>query len=182
MGNNKWKFEKQPAWIVNAIRKTITALPGGYDEAAEILGVGKSTLFNRLRTDGDQIFPPGWAMVLQQATGSTHIADAVSRNSNSVNVPLVDPGDVDNGDINDRLLESIELIGRHSQFIRRAEAVGVIDEKERDKINENSYLVMTKWQEHLTLLYRVYCPPERMNAPDCSLRRSDAAECGEFTA
>nr|WP_276521163.1 glycoside hydrolase family 19 protein [Citrobacter youngae] len=50
-----------------AIKKTITDLPGGYAEAAEWLGVTENALFNRLRVDGDQIFPLGWAMVLQRA-------------------------------------------------------------------------------------------------------------------
>ena len=39
MGNEPiWKVERQPAWLVVAIKKTITDLPGGYAEAAEWLG------------------------------------------------------------------------------------------------------------------------------------------------
>lgn len=56
-----WKVERQPAWLVAAFKKTITELPGGYAEAAEWLGVTENALFNRLRVDGDQIFPLGWA-------------------------------------------------------------------------------------------------------------------------
>ncbi|HAI8884003.1 TPA: DNA-binding protein, partial [Escherichia coli] len=48
----EWKVDKQPAWLVAAIKKTITELPGGYSEAAEWLGVTENALFNRLRTDG----------------------------------------------------------------------------------------------------------------------------------
>ncbi|MFC0140642.1 YmfL family putative regulatory protein [Erwinia mallotivora] len=169
MGNEpQWKVEKQPAWLVAAIKKTIAGLHGGYTEAAEWLDVTENSLFNRLRADGDQIFPMGWAIVLQQAAGSTHIADAVSSHSNSVNVPLVDLNEVDNGDINDRLLESIEWIGRHSQYVRQAVADGVIDAGEREQINENSYRVMQRWQEHITLLYRVYCEPEKSDARECA--------------
>jgi len=163
-----WQVEKQPAWLVAAIKKTISSLPGGYAEAAEWLGLTENALFNRLRADGDQIFPMGWAMVLQQASGTKHIADAVSRHSNSVNVPLVEIEQVDNADINDRLMESIEWIGRHSQFIRKATEDGVIDQAEREQIEENSYQVMTKWQEHLTLLYRVFCTPEKSDARECA--------------
>ena len=86
----EWKVDKQPAWLVGAIKKTITELPGGYAEAAEWLGVTENALFNRLRTDGDQIFPLGWAMVLQRAGGSTYIADAIARHSNGVFVPLTE--------------------------------------------------------------------------------------------
>lgn len=59
----EWKVEKQPRWLVAAIKKTISSLHGGYEEAAEWLDVTKDALFNRLRTGGDQIFPIGWALV-----------------------------------------------------------------------------------------------------------------------
>ncbi|WP_313383171.1 YmfL family putative regulatory protein [Pantoea sp.] len=176
MGKPDWQIEKQPAWLVAAIRKTITSMPGGYAEAAEWLGITENALFNRLRLEGDQIFPMGWAMVLQQASGTKYIADAVSRQSNSVNVPMVEIEDVDNADINERLMESVEWIGKHSAYLRKATEDGVIDAVEREQIEENSYQVMAKWQEHLTLLYRVFCPPENANAPGCSPERSVATK------
>lgn len=168
MGNEHWKVEKQPAWLVAAVRKTIAALPGGYAEAAEILDVTQDAIFNRLRDGGDQIFPMGWAMVLQQASGKKYIADAVSRQSNSVNVPLVAVEEIENADINERLMETIEWISEHSQYVRVATADGVIDASERERIEENSYQVMAKWQEHLTLLYRVFCAPEKGDASECA--------------
>nr|DAW17487.1 MAG TPA: regulatory protein [Caudoviricetes sp.] len=151
-------------------------MPGGYAEAAEWLGITENALFNRLRLEGDQIFPMGWAMVLQQASGTKYIADAVSRQSNSVNVPMVEIEDVDNADINERLMESVEWIGKHSAYLRKATEDGVIDAAEREQIEENSYQVMAKWQEHLTLLYRVFCPPDKANAPGCSPERSVATK------
>ncbi len=169
MGNEPiWKVERQPAWLVAAIKKTITDLPGGYAEAAEWLGVTENALFNRLRVDGDQIFPLGWAMVLQRAGGSTYIADAVARHSQGVFVPLADVDDLDNADINQRLMESIEWIGRHSNFVRKATADGVIDADERAQIEENSYQVIAKFQEHVTLLYRVFCVAEKSDARECA--------------
>lgn len=158
MGNEpKWRVERQPMWLVSAIKKTIAGLPGGYQEAAEWLGVTENALYNRLRVDGDQIFPLGWAMVLQKASGTTLIADAVSLHSNCVNIPLVDVEGIENADINVRMLESIEWIGRHSEQVRKAIADGVIDDNERAELEETSYQVMRKWQEHITLLYRIYC-------------------------
>ncbi len=71
VGKHHWKIEKQPEWYVKAVRKTIAALPGGYAEAADWLDVTENALFNRLRADGDQIFPLGWAMVLQRAGGTS---------------------------------------------------------------------------------------------------------------
>ncbi|ECL5771886.1 hypothetical protein OBZ25_003368 [Salmonella enterica] len=77
----EWKVEKQPRWLVAAIKKTISSLHGGYEEAAEWLDVTKDALFNRLRTGGDQIFPIGWALVLQRAGGTYHLAHSVARAS-----------------------------------------------------------------------------------------------------
>ncbi|AIM75225.1 DNA-binding protein [Salmonella enterica] len=182
MGNEPiWKVERQPAWLVVAIKKTITDLPGGYAEAAEWLGVTENALFNRLRVDGDQIFPLGWAMVLQRAGGSTHIADAVARYSQGVFVPLADVDDLDNADINQRLMESIEWIGRHSNFVRKATADGVIDADERAQIEENSYQVIAKFQEHVTLLYRVFCAPEKGDARECAAPGAAASNFMEKT-
>lgn len=161
MGNQPdWKVEKQPAWLVAAIKKTIAELPGGYAEASEWLDVTENSLFNRLRADGDQVFPFGWAMVLQRAGGSHHIANAIAKASSGIFVPLADVEEVDNGDINQRLMESVEWIGKHSQYLRKATADGVIDRDERAQIEANSYQVMAKWQEHLTLLFRVFCAPD----------------------
>ncbi|MGI1228850.1 DNA-binding protein, partial [Raoultella ornithinolytica] len=39
---------------------------------------------------------------------------------------------------------------------------------EREQIEENSYQVMAKWQEHLTLLFRVFCQPEKSDARECA--------------
>lgn len=181
----EWKVDKQPAWLVAAIKKTITELPGGYSEAAEWLGVTENALFNRLRADGDQIFPLGWAMVLQRAGGSNHIANAIARHSNGVFVPLADVEEIENGDINQRLMESVEWIGKHSQYVRKATADGVIDAQERAQIEENSYQVMAKWQEHLTLLFRVFCAPEKGDARECAapgVVASIASGCGETNA
>ncbi len=107
-------------------------------------------------------------MVLQDASGTRHVTDAIARRSNGVFVPLVVIDDIDNGDINQRLMESIEWIGKHSQYLRKATADGVIDQAEREQIEENSYQVMAKWQEHLTLLFRVFCAPEKSNARECA--------------
>ncbi|EPQ6914571.1 YmfL family putative regulatory protein [Escherichia coli] len=125
MGNHHWKVEKQPEWYVKAVRKTIAALPGGYAEAAEWLDVTENALFNRLRADGDQIFPLGWAMVLQRAAGTHYIADAVAQSAGGVFVSLPEIEEVENADINQRLLEVIEQIGSYSKQIRSAIEDGV---------------------------------------------------------
>jgi hypothetical protein len=61
-------------------------------------------------------------------------------------------------------MESIEWIGKHSAYLRNATADGVIDAAEREQIEENGYKVITKFQEHLSLLFRVFCKPEMSDA------------------
>ncbi|EEA1189618.1 DNA-binding protein [Salmonella enterica] len=174
MDKQHWKVERQPAWLVAAIKRTIAEMSGGYAEAAEWLGLYRAgklstdALYNRLRNEGDQIFPLEWAMVLQDASGTKYVTDAIARRSGGVFVPLVEVDDLDNGDINQRLMESIEWIGKHSQYLRKTTADGVIDPAEREQIEENSYQVMAKWQEHLTLLFRIFCAPEKSDARECA--------------
>ncbi len=124
MGKHHWKVEKQPEWYVKAVRKTIAKLPGGYAEAADWLDVTENALFNRLRADGDQIFPLGWAMILQRAGGTHFIADAVAQSANGVFVSLPDVEDVDNADINQRLLTEA-----HKQLLTLQQRISDLDGK-----------------------------------------------------
>ena len=181
-----WIAEKQPDWYIKAVRKTIADLPGGYEEAPSWLGskVTVDSIFNRLRTNGDQVFPLGWAMVLQKASGEHHIAHAIARASGGVFNPLPDMDDVDNEDINQRLIEVFEQIARYSQQVKSAIDDGVIDTRERSVINDELYLAIAKLQEHSALLYRVFCISEKVDAPDMQSEASGATKsvCGEITA
>lgn len=176
-----WFAEKQPDWYVRAVRKTITDLPGGYEEASTWLGdkITTDSLFNRLRTNGDQLFPLGWAIVLQKAGNSHHIAHAVSRASGGVFVPLPDVEEIDNADINQRLLEAIEQITSYSQQIRMAVEDGIIEPHERAVIDDELYRVIAKLQEHLTLVYLVFCPAEKVDAPGLQPKASASGYRGD---
>ncbi len=176
VGKHHWKIEKQPEWYVKAVRKTIAALPGGYAEAADWLDVTENALFNRLRADGDQIFPLGWAMVLQRAGGTHFIADAVAQSANGVFVSLPDVEDVDNADINQRLLEVIEQIGSYSKQIRSAIEDGVVEPHEKTAINDELYLSISKLQEHAALVYKIFCVSESNDARECA---APGVECLE---
>lgn len=162
MGNEpKWKVERQPSWLVKAVRKTIAGLAGGYSEAAEILDVTEDAIHNRLRSGGDQIFPFGWSMLLQRASGNHEVANAVAKVSGGVFVPLPDVELVDYGDINQRLLEAIEQITRYSQQVRASIEDGVVEPHEREVIDEELHRAITKLQEHTTLVYKVFCASEK---------------------
>ncbi|MDM3448024.1 protein YmfL [Citrobacter sp. Cb027] len=183
MGNRHWKVEKQPERYVKAVRKTITAFPGGYAEAADWLDVTENALFNRLRSDGDQIFPLGWAMVLQRASGTHYIADAVAQSANGVFVSLPEVEDVENADINQRLLEVIEQIGSYSKQIRSAIEDGVVEPHERTAINSELYLSISKLHEHAALVYKIFCVPEKSDARECAAPGAVACrDCGETNA
>ena len=177
MDQKNWKVEKQPDWYIQSVKKSITDLPGGYAEASDWIGVTENALFNRLRHVGDQVFPMGWANVLQKAGGTHHVAHAVARASGGVFVPMpADISDIDNADINQRLLEALEQISAYSKQVRAAIEDGVIEHHEKEAIDDELYRVISKLQEHTTLVYRIYCESERLNAPSCSSGRSGATK------
>lgn len=173
MGNEPiWKVERQPAWLVAAIKKTITDLPGGYAEAAEWLGVTENALFNRLRVDGDQIFPLGWAMVLQKAAGVSYIADAFSRQTdNGTHIPGAAP-ETENEEIGLKLAELVGRLGDLVNAYRRYIDDGVVDKGEWDSLNEIAYQFRVTLMTFLNLISRVYCLPERVTPASVQLRAS----------
>ena len=181
VGKHHWKIEKQPEWYVKAVRKTIAALPGGYAETVDWLDVTENALFNRLRADGDQIFPLGWAMILQRAGGTHFIADAVAQSANGVFVSLPDVEDVDNADINQRLLEVIEQIGSYSKQIRSAIEDGVVEPHEKTAINDELYLSISKLQEHAALVYKIFCISESMTPASVQLGRRGVVTVEKLT-
>lgn len=169
MGNKpEWKIEKQPAWLVAAIRKTIAALPGGYAEAAEILDETQNSLFNRLRAGGDQIFPMGWAMVLQSAAGVSYIADAFSRETdNGIHVSGAVPDD-ENEEIGLKLAELVGRLGDLVNAYRWYIDDGVVDKGEWQSLNDIAYQFRVTLMTFLNLISRVYCLPEKSDARECA--------------
>lgn len=161
MGNEpEWKVERQPAWLVAAIRKTIAALPGGYAEAAEIIDTSQDALFNRLRAGGDQIFPMGWAMVLQRAAGVSYFADAFSRQTdNGIHIPGAAP-DSENQEIGLKLAELVGYLGDLVNAYRHYIDDGVVDKNEWTSLNDIAYEFRVTLMTFLNLISRVYCIPE----------------------
>lgn len=181
---NDWIMEKQPDFYIKAVRRTIADLPGGYEEAPTWLGskVTKDSLFNRLRsTFADQIFPLGWALVLQKACGKYYVTEAIARASGGVFILLPDIEEVDNADINQRLLEAVEELGIYSQKVRAAIEDGVIDRRERKEIDAELHRVIVKMQEHASLVFRVFCPPEKGDARECAAPGTVASSVLEKT-
>ncbi|MFZ1872674.1 MAG: YmfL family putative regulatory protein, partial [Chania sp.] len=180
MGNqSNWQAEKQPAWMVAAIKKTIASLPGGYNEAAEWLSGGTpetkvttNSLFNRLRADGDQVFPLGWVMVLQKASGKTYVTDAMSRATDGgYHVPGTDT-DADNEEISDKLVELVGRLGDLVNAYRQYIADNVITNQEWQSLNDIAYSFKVTLMQFLNLVSRVYCEPEKVTPKGCSLQAS----------
>lgn len=164
----EWKVERQPSWLVAAIKKTITDLPGGYAEAAEWLGVTENALFNRLRVDGDQIFPMGWAMVLQKAAGVSYIADAFSRQTdNGIHIPGAAP-EIENEEIGLKLAELVGRLGDLVNAYRWYIDDGVVDKGEWQSLNDIAYQFRVTLMTFLNLISRVYCLPEKSDARECA--------------
>jgi len=135
------KVFKQPAWLVTAIKKTITELPGGYAEAAEWLGATENSLFNRLRSDGDQTFTFGWAMLLQRAGESNYIADAVAFNSNRVFLKLPVIEQMGNEELLFKFNELLSALDRFARFHNESTSDGVLDSEEARRMKAKRYRV-----------------------------------------
>lgn len=160
MGSKHWKHEMQPQAYITAVRKTIASLHGGYAEAAEILDITEDAVHNRLRYEGDQIFPLGWAMVLQRAAGVTHIADYISRETdNGLHVPGIEVAD-DNVEISMRLAEMVGKLGELVDAYRRYAADDVITREEWHSLNDIAYQFKVTLMLFLNIVSMVHCEPE----------------------
>ena len=116
---------------------------------------------------------------------SGDIADAVAQSAGGVFVSLPEIEEVENADINQRLLEVIEQIGSYSKQIRSAIEDGVVEPHEQTAINDELYLSISKLQEHAALVYKIFCVPEKSNARECAapgVVASIASGCGETNA
>jgi hypothetical protein len=169
----EWLVEKQPAWLVAAIKKTIASLPGGYAEAAEWLGVTQNAIFNRLRTDGDQFFPIGWVMVLEKASGKNHVTDAWSRERGGYHVPFVEV-DTDNEEIGIKLAELVGRLGDLVNAYRQYISDSVITRQEWHSLNDIAYDFRVTLMQFLNLVSRVYCEAEMGDASVCGTEASGA--------
>lgn len=112
--------------VRESCQKNYRGVAGGYAEAAEWLDVTENALFNRLRADGDQIFRWDGQWFYSVLLAIT-IADAVAQSAGGVFVSLPEIEEVENADINQRLLEVIEQIGSYSKQIRSAIEDGVVE-------------------------------------------------------
>ncbi len=179
MGKPNWQVEKQPGWLVAAIKKTIAALPGGYAEAAEWLDVTENAIFNRLRADGDQIFPFGWVMVLQRASGKTYIADAVSRvTDDGYHVPGMDV-DVGNEEISSKLAELVGRLGDLVNAYRQYILDDVVTRQEWESLTDIAAQFNVTLMTFLNLVSKVYCEPEKVDAPGCTPERRRQSISGD---
>ncbi|ELF3920589.1 hypothetical protein RNF01_002954 [Salmonella enterica] len=188
-GKKAWRQLMQPDWYLDVARGIVTGLRGGYTEAVSWIGhreaVGetgttKSSLENRLRGDGDQIFPLGWTVLLDQVNGTHHFADAVAREYGGTYVPPIEIEYVNNADINQRLLEVYEELGILSQKARGAMEDGVIDSREKREINHEHHQVIAKLEEYRALLLMLG-RPEKGDARECAAPGTVASSVSEKT-
>ncbi|CAH0190437.1 hypothetical protein SRABI106_01303 [Rahnella aquatilis] len=174
MVKQHWKAEKQPEWLVIAIKKTIAALPGGYAEAAEWLDVTENAIYNRLRVDGDQHFPMGWVMVLEKASRKTFVTDAWSHERDEgYHVPGTQFED-NNEEIGLKLAELVGRLGDLVNAYREYIEDEVVTQQEWASLNEIAYQFKVTLMQFLNLVSLVYCEPEKVDAPSVQLGASDA--------
>ncbi|QGX91231.1 hypothetical protein EFZ10_06075 [Tatumella sp. TA1] len=184
MDQKNWKVEKQSEEYIKAVKRTITELPGGYSEAADWLGVTEHSIFNRLRANGDQIFPIAWAKVLQKAGGTTYVIDALAKSCGGTFVPFPENDHLGATDIHQKLLEVYEDVSSYSRLVTEAIEDGEVDQLELEQLEMGLYKSTVTLQQHLCLVIKTFCNPEKVNAPSCSSGRPVATKslCGESIA
>ncbi|MDX7987838.1 DNA-binding protein [Xenorhabdus sp. 12] len=171
MKNEHWHIEKQPQWYSRVVKRMITKLSGGYKEAAEWLGITENSVYNRLRDEGDQVFPIGFAEVIQRACGEPLLVEEMARRAGGVFVPSPEV-EVDREDIAAKFNELVGKMGELAHRWNEFTADGVIDQQEREELNYIGEQLQVLTLGYLSLSYRYFCPSEKGNAPDS---RSEAS-------
>ena len=101
-------------------------------------------------------------MILQCCMFAITLRMLPAQSAGGVFVSLPEIEEVENADINQRLLEVIEQIGSYSKQIRSAIEDGVVEPHEQTAINDELYLSISKLREHAALVYKIFCVPERV--------------------
>jgi len=136
----------------------IRAFPGGLDSIAPAIGMTPDGLENRIYERKGQGLRIDTAMQLQKTSGTTHFAQAIATASGGTFVQLPAAGDIDNDCIQSKFNETYAEIGTIFATFTDAVKDGVIDRKERRKLELLGEDLHTKTEELLGLMFSVYCP------------------------
>jgi hypothetical protein len=131
--------EKMKRTILDSRRKVVSAIiaayPGGRDCAAARLGLDLKKFDNHAYENaGHRPLTDEQIHLLEQQTGTTHLADYIASQYGGVFVLLPVPEDLDNMELYHRHVATATRRGRVDMIISKALEDGVIDEGEANAI------------------------------------------------
>lgn len=133
------------------------AMPGGWPVMAAALGMSKDGLENRVYERKGQSVSVHEAMQMQAFCEASYFAEAVAAESGGVFIPLPNIHAVDDEEIQRVYMELVDEVGRLAREWREATRDGVVDKRERQRLEAIRNAICTKVTQMNHLTFQVFC-------------------------
>lgn len=133
------------------------AMNGGWSTMAAYLGLTKDGLENRVYERRGQSVDVHLAMQMQAGSGTTHFAEAVAADSGGVFIPLPDIHHVDTEEIQTVYMQLVDEVGRLAREWSAATRDGLVDDRERARLEVVRMAICQKVTQMNTLTFAVFC-------------------------
>ena len=166
--------------IRKCYQSMIRAYPGGWDAMSAALGYSRCKLENLVYERGGagaQYMSVNDALQMQAFSQTEDFASTIARISGGVFLLLPELDQIDNEDIGDKFAELVAKLGELSNAYREYKADNVITRREFDGLNEVAHQIHIILMQFLTLVARVYCEPEKVDARECAAPGALAKNC-----
>lgn len=152
------------------MRKTflqmINAIDGRWEAAAELLGMTRSSLENRVYERKGQQVSTDDAMQLQVASKTAHFAEAIAARSGGVFVPVIPvDAETDYEEILAKYFKLTQQFGLLAKRHQEATADGEVDQQERADLTQIAQTIHQAVEEVLQATFAVYCKPDAAHKP-----------------
>lgn len=150
-----------------AYQAMIRAFAGGWDSMAAALGYNRCKLENLVYERGGagaQYMSVNDALQMQAFSNTQHFAEAIAQVSGGVFIALPAIGHVDNEDISEKFAELVERLGQLSAAYREYTVDNVVTRREWSSLQDIAYQIQITLMQYLTLVSRVYCEAEKVDA------------------
>lgn len=135
----------------------IKSFPGGWDAICGALGMSRDSLENRIYERKGQDLNVQTALQMQSFSQTTMFAEAICAISGGTFVKLPCVDHIGNEEISDKFHEMYEELGLLSQEFREDTKDGVIDQREKERINALVDKIHKTMDEFRALTFKVYC-------------------------
>jgi len=142
----------------------IKAFPGGWDAMAGALGMGRIPLQNRIYECRGMEVGVSTALLMQDFSQTKLFAEAVAAQSGGTFLMLPEVGDIDGEEISEKFHAAMEQFGILSAEYRAATKDGVVDKREREKLNAIIDRMHQIMDEIRALTFKYFCHETKANA------------------